>query len=206
MAGYLFNLGIICDILHLSQSSVHSGGETRYFCLPLPSCCAPVVPADTSQTQRPFLFTCSRPSPAWSQQFVCVAAISLSIRPSALCVCVFYSALPQYKSTVAPGQSLGIGKKGRRGGQGWCVTDTLSSRIIQRTASVSVCVGGVASFLAVQVTALTTHVQYKALIETSTAVATVTVQLHSPGLMSSCQLQLGMKCAVIVLLLRAECK
>lgn len=50
------------------------------------------------------------------------------------------------------------------------------------------------------------HIRYKALIETSTAVGAVRVQLHSPFLMSSRQLQFGIKCAVIVLPLRAECK
>lgn len=71
---------------------------------------------------------------------------------------------------------------------------------------VNECVGGVVSFLAVQVTTFTKHVRYKALIETSTAVATVRVPLHSLCLKSSRQLQFGIKCAVIVLLLRAECK
>ena len=90
-----------------------------------------------------------------------------------------------------------------------CVRNTLQSRMVgiqEDCERVSVCVGGVVSFLAVQVTTLTKHIRYKALIETSTAVATVRVQLHSLCLMSSRQLQFGIKCAVIVSPLRAECK
>lgn len=30
-------------------------GKTRYFCPPLPSCCVPLVPTDTSQKQKPLL-------------------------------------------------------------------------------------------------------------------------------------------------------
>ena len=99
------------------------------------------------------------------------------------CVGVFYSALPLYKSTVAPGQSLGIGKEGGVSGG------------VSVSVCVCVCVGGVVSCLAAQVPTLTIHIRHKALIETSTAVATVRVQLHSPCLMSSCQLQFGIKCA-----------
>lgn len=51
-----------------------------------------------------------------------------------------------------------------------------------------VCVGVVVFLLAVRVTTVTKHIKYKALIETSTAVATMRVQLHSPFLMVSCQL------------------
>ena len=48
-----------------------------------------------------------------------IQSVCRSIHPSTLCVCVcvssftdgvFYSALPLYKSTVALGQSLGVGK------------------------------------------------------------------------------------------------
>lgn len=187
-------------------------GKTKHFCPPLPSCCAPLVPTDTSQKQKPPLSLVhgyfppgARNLSAW-QQSVCLS-VCLSILPSALQVCsfcdgVFYSALPLYMSTVAPGQSLGIGIMGFKGvSQTHCSPGWLAFRVC-----VNECVGGVVSFLAVQVTTLTKHVRYKALIETSTAVATVRVQLHSPCLMSSRQLQFGIKCAVIVLLLRAECK
>lgn len=93
-----------------------------------------------------------------------LSAIRLSVHSSinTLCVCsfcvgLFYSALPLYKSTVARGQSLGIGKKeGFHGVQGF-ITNTLLSRMVGIQRAVSVCVGGVGSFLAVQVTTLTKH-------------------------------------------------
>lgn len=105
------------DILHLSQRSVHSGGKTRCLCPPLPSRCAPPVPTDTSRKQKPTLslihgcFPPEASSLSARQQSVCQSNLPSTLCVSSFCVVVFYSALPLYKSTVAPGQSLGIGKR-----------------------------------------------------------------------------------------------
>lgn len=207
-------------IFYISLSALYTvGANTRYFCPPLPSCCAPLVPTDMSQKQKATSFTGSRLFLAWSQRFVGMAAISLSVQSSintVLCVCsfcvgVFYSALPLYKSTVAPGQSLCIGKR-EGGGGSWVVRVRHKHTVVQDgwhsedCECVGVCRRGGFLLGSASYHPHHTHTHYKALIETSTAVATVTVQLQSPCLMSSCQLQFGIKCAVIVPPVWAECK
>lgn len=103
----------VFDILHLSQRPVHIRGNAKYFCPPLSFllCCPGPdrhVPKIKSHAFH------------WSTAVSCLEpvvcqhgsnqSVRLSIFPSTLCVLgVFYSALPPVKSTVAPGQSLGVG-------------------------------------------------------------------------------------------------
>lgn len=104
------------DILHLSQHSVHSGAKQGIFVLPF----LLAVLLWSRQTRpknksRPFhwFMTASRLQPA-----VCQHSSNQSVCPlfhqhcvCSFCVGVLNSALPLYESTVAPGQSLGIGKR-----------------------------------------------------------------------------------------------
>ena len=50
MAEYLFNLGIVL-IFYISLGTLYTVGE-KQGCPPLPSCCAPLVPTDTSQKTK----------------------------------------------------------------------------------------------------------------------------------------------------------
>lgn len=148
----------------------------------------------------------SRLEPAVCQQSVC-----LSILPSTLYVCVLFvsvcfTVLFLCISPQQPGVSLWASVRGGFHGVQGFITNTLLSRMVGIQRAVSVCVweGQVPSWQCKLPPSPNT--KYKALIETSTAVAPVRVQLHSPCLMSSCHLQFGIKCAIIVRLLRAECK
>lgn len=133
MAEYLFNHGIIL-ILYISLSALYTVGAKQKVFLSSPSflLCSSGPDRHVPKTKAT-PFTGSRLLPASSQQFLSAAAVCqsvcLSVHPSinSVCVCyfcvgVFYSALPLYKSTVAPGQSLGIGK--REGGVSWGASQT----------------------------------------------------------------------------------
>lgn len=121
MAEYLSNLGIIL-IFYISLGALYTvWGKNQWFCPSFPSCWTPLVLTDTSQSQRADPLMGSPPLHAWSQQLVAMTEIHPSLRLP-FCqhfaglffyVGVFYSALPLFKSTVAPGHFLGIGMKER---------------------------------------------------------------------------------------------
>lgn len=101
------------DIVHLSQRPVHSGAKQGSF----PFLLAVLLWSWQTRPKKqkaPLLTAASRPQPATCQQgshqSVCPFVHQHCVRVSSFCVGVFYSALPLFKSTVATGQSLGIGK------------------------------------------------------------------------------------------------
>lgn len=119
MAEYLFNLGIIL-IFYISLSALYTVGQKKVFLSsPSFSLCSSGPDRHVPKKQKPPLslvhgcFLSGASSLSARQQSVSqsVCPFSRQHRVSSFCVGLCYSALPLYKSTVAPGQSLGIGKR-----------------------------------------------------------------------------------------------